>query len=152
MRGSGATLAPSMATRTALPVVPVPNARARPPATLALRLRARATELADGFRRSNRFFKMRLGIVAAWAVLSLATLWGACVTPGPTNALGADVQVNGDSIMGVQLLVRNESAHIWEDGRRRGRARGAEAEQDDRQCSSKRPEPWAQEMASTRGR
>ncbi|HYS80337.1 MAG TPA: hypothetical protein VEM76_06480 [Anaeromyxobacteraceae bacterium] len=39
-----------------------------------------------------------------------------------------------------------------EDGRRRERARGAEAEQDDRQWSSKWPVPWAQEMASARGR
>jgi hypothetical protein len=77
--------------------------------------RARAAELSDGFRRSDRFFKMRVGIVAAWAVLSLATLWGACATPGQHNALGADVQVNRDSIMGTQLLVRNESDHIWED-------------------------------------
>jgi hypothetical protein len=37
-------------------------------------------------------------------------------------------------------------------GRRRGLARGAEADQDDRQRSSKRPVPWAQERASTRGR
>ena len=104
-----------MGTRTDLQAVPGPTGKARPPATLVVRVGARAGELADGFRRSDRFFKMRLGIVAAWAVLSIATLWGACVTPGPTNALGADVQVNGDSIMGVQLLVRNESDHIWED-------------------------------------
>jgi hypothetical protein len=76
---------------------------------------ARAAGWADGFRRSDRFFKLRVGIVAAWAVLSLATLWGACATPGHHNALGADVQVNRDSIMGTQLLVRNESDHIWED-------------------------------------
>ena len=76
---------------------------------------ARAAELADGFRRSDRFFKLRVGIVAAWAVLSLATLWGSCATPGQHNALGADVQVNRDSIMGAQLLVRNESDGIWED-------------------------------------
>ncbi len=104
-----------MATRTDLQPVPAANGKARPPTSLAIRLRARASELAEGFRRSDRFFKIRLGIVAAWAVLSIATLWGACATPGPTNALGADVQVNGDSIMGVQLLVRNESDHIWED-------------------------------------
>jgi len=104
-----------MATRTDLQPIPAANGKARPPETPAVRLRARAGELADGFRRSDRFFKMRLGIVAAWAVLSVATLWGSCANLGPTNALGADVQVNGDSIMGVQLLVRNESDHIWED-------------------------------------
>jgi hypothetical protein len=79
------------------------------------RAKARALELVEGFRRADRFFKMRLGIVGAWAVLSIATLWGACASTGATNALGADVQVNRDSIMGVQLLVRNESTRIWED-------------------------------------
>lgn len=82
---------------------------------LAERARAGVRELADGFRRSDRFFKMRVGIVGAWALLSMATLWGACGSFGPSNALGADVQVNRDSIMGVQLLVRNESTRIWED-------------------------------------
>jgi hypothetical protein len=79
------------------------------------RWRARAEQLWRDFRRADRFFKMRLGIVAAWGVLSLATLWGTCPSSGPGNALGADVQVNRDSIMGVQLLVRNESSRIWED-------------------------------------
>jgi hypothetical protein len=77
--------------------------------------RERLRRVADDFRRADRFFKMRVGIVGAWAVLSMATLWGACSTFGPTNALGADVQVNRNSIMGVQLLVRNESNRIWED-------------------------------------
>jgi hypothetical protein len=77
--------------------------------------RARLRDLAGSVRRSDRFFKMRAGIVGAWAVLSIATLWGSCASFGPTNALGADVQVNRSSIMGVQLLVRNESDRIWED-------------------------------------
>jgi hypothetical protein len=79
------------------------------------RARARLREFGAAFRRSDRFFKMRIAIVGAWAVLSMATLWGACTSVGPTNALGADVQVNRNSIMGVQLLVRNESTRIWED-------------------------------------
>jgi hypothetical protein len=75
----------------------------------------RLTRVADDLRRADRFFKMRAAIVGAWAVLSVATLWGACPSSGPSNALGADVQVSRDSIMGVQLLVRNESTRIWED-------------------------------------
>jgi hypothetical protein len=89
--------------------------RAQAAADLALRARARLRELVAGFRRSDRYFKMRLGIVGAWAVISMATLWGACASFGPTSVLGADVQVNRNSIMGVQLLVRNESTRIWED-------------------------------------
>jgi hypothetical protein len=97
-----------------LPPVPPPRARRSAAASLAERVGARIVKLADGFRRADRFLKMRAGIVGAWAVISLATLWGACPSYGPTNALGADVQVSGDSIMGVQLLVRNESTRIWE--------------------------------------
>jgi hypothetical protein len=76
---------------------------------------AGATEILEGFRRSDRFFKMRLGIVAVWALLSAATLWGTCGSLGIGSSFGADVQVNRDSIMGVQLLVRNASNDIWED-------------------------------------
>ncbi len=98
-----------------LPADPTSTSRVEAFAALAERARARAAKLADDFRRADRFLKMRLGIVGAWTVLSVATLWGACGAFGPTNALGADVQVNRDSIMGVQLLVRNESTRIWED-------------------------------------
>ena len=83
--------------------------------TGAGRLQAIVRAALDDFQRADRFFKMRIGIVGAWAVLSLATLWGACATPGPSNRLGADVQVNRDSIMGAQVLVRNESSRNWED-------------------------------------
>jgi hypothetical protein len=89
--------------------------RLRAAAALADRARGHIREFADDFQRSDRFFKMRVAIVGAWAVVSIATLWGACSSFGPTNALGADVQVNRNSIMGVQLLVRNESTRIWED-------------------------------------
>ena len=94
---------------------PGPAVRLRRAAQLCDAARAQLRDFADGFRRSDRFFRMRVGIVGAWAVLSIATLWGACASVGPTNALGADVQVNRGSIMGAQLLVRNESTHIWED-------------------------------------
>jgi hypothetical protein len=98
-----------------LPPVPSPpRARRSTVASLAERTGKRVARLAAEFRRADRFLKMRAGIVGAWVVISLATLWGACPSSGPTNALGADVQVSRDSIMGVQLLVRNESTRIWE--------------------------------------
>jgi hypothetical protein len=84
-------------------------------ARLADRIRVGAQKLAGEYRGTSRFFKMRFGIATAWAVLSAATLWGACPSSGPTNALGADVQVSGDSLLGAQILVRNESGRIWED-------------------------------------
>lgn len=79
------------------------------------RVRGLALQLADGYRVSDRFFKMRLAILGGWAVLTIVTLWASCTTPSVTNSLGADVQVNRDSIMGAQLLVRNESNQIWTD-------------------------------------
>jgi hypothetical protein len=83
--------------------------------SLAGRARTSALRVRVELRRADRFTRMRIGIVAVWAVLSLATLWGACGSPDRTSSLGAEVRMNGDSIMGVQLLVRNESSRIWED-------------------------------------
>jgi hypothetical protein len=80
------------------------------------RLRERAVRLAEDFRHSDRFFKMRLGVVGTWALLSLLTMWVACPSSGPTNSLGADVQVLRESLVGgEQILVRNESNEIWTD-------------------------------------
>jgi len=84
----------------------------RPPATP----RQWLARWAEDFRRADRFFKMRLGVVGTWVLLSLVTLYGACPSSGPTNALGADVQVLRESLVGgQQLLVRNESNEIWTD-------------------------------------
>ena len=68
----------------------------------------------EGFRRQDRYFKMRAGIIGAWALLTLLSLWTACPSSGPTNPLGADVRVLRDSLVGgEQILVRNESDEIW---------------------------------------
>jgi hypothetical protein len=76
-----------------------------------------AVDLADGYRRSTRYFRMRVGVVIGWAVLSIATLFASCPSSGPTNALGAVVQVlpGNESIMGTQFLVRNDSGRNWTD-------------------------------------
>ncbi len=88
------------------------------PAALVDRARASATDLVAGVRRWSRFARMRAAIVGAWAVLAAATLWGACPSSGPTNPLGADVQVLADSLVGgEQVLVRNDSGEIWTDVR-----------------------------------
>jgi hypothetical protein len=57
---------------------------------------------------------MRAGIVGSWVLISVVTLWAACPSSGPSNPLGADVQVLRDSLVGgQQLLVRNESTETW---------------------------------------
>jgi hypothetical protein len=86
--------------------------------SVAARLAALLREAAESFRRQDRYFKIRAGIVGAWALLTAVSLWAACPTSGPTNALGADVRVVHDSLVGgEQILIRNESNEIWTDVR-----------------------------------
>ena len=78
------------------------------------RVREMARSLAESFRRSDKFFRMRAGIVGAWVLISAVTFWAACPASGPENSLGADVRVLRDSLVGgQQLLVRNESTDNW---------------------------------------
>lgn len=74
-----------------------------------------ATDMAEGFRKSNRAFKLRTAVVGTWIVLALVTCWVACPPSGPTNSLGAVVQLLPESIMGTQVLVSNESDKLWTD-------------------------------------
>ena len=86
------------------------------PRTLPQRLREWGARALEDFRRSDRFFKMRVGVVGTWVLLSAVTLWAACPSSGPANSLGAEVQVLRESLVGgEQLLVRNESEENWED-------------------------------------
>lgn len=90
--------------------------RAPTPRPLPARVGDRVAQWVEDFRRADRFFKMRAGIVGTWVLLSLATLYVACPSSGPANSLGAEVQVLRESLVGgQQLLVRNESADIWTD-------------------------------------
>jgi hypothetical protein len=89
-----------------------------PPAGPLPQLRQAFERLADGLRRSDRFSRMRVAVVAAWAVASLATVFFACPPAGPGNSLGAEVQVREASesfVGGAQVLVRNESDEVWSD-------------------------------------
>jgi hypothetical protein len=75
-----------------------------------------ATDLTEGFRKSDRAFKLRTAVVGTWVVLALVTFWVACPsTIGPGNSLGAVVQLAPDSIMGTQVLVHNDSDRLWTD-------------------------------------
>jgi hypothetical protein len=78
-----------------------------------------AADVAEGYRRSTRYFKLRAAVIGTWAVLSLVTLWAACPSSGPNNALGAKFQLLLRSepgvLMGTQVLVENDSGAIWRD-------------------------------------
>jgi hypothetical protein len=71
-----------------------------------------AQDLSDGYRRSNRYVRMRAAVVASFAVLTLASLWLACPSSGPTNDLDAEIKL-AESFLGNQILLRNESNEIW---------------------------------------
>jgi hypothetical protein len=74
-----------------------------------------ATDLTEGFRKSNRAFKLRTAVVGTWVVLALVSLWIACPPSGPTNSLGAVAQLDTGGIMGAQVLVHNDSGAHWTD-------------------------------------
>jgi hypothetical protein len=74
-----------------------------------------ASEVADGYRKSTRFFKLRAGVVGAWVLLSALTFWAACPSSGPGNALGARVRLERVALMGLQVGVENDSNDLWKD-------------------------------------
>jgi hypothetical protein len=89
---------------------PEPRAAAQRVKELAKEL---ATDVAVGYRRSTRHVRMRAAVVGGWALLSLASLWIACPSSGPTNALGAQVHLLPESLVGPQVLVHNDSDELW---------------------------------------
>ncbi len=90
--------------------------QSRAPENIVERARLFAQQAAEGYRNAGRYSRMRAAIVGVWTLLAAATLWIACPSSGPTNPIGADVQVLRDSLIGgQQVLVRNESSEIWTD-------------------------------------
>jgi hypothetical protein len=80
------------------------------------RLRARAERVVAELRRADRFARMRAAVVVAWVGVSLLTAVAACPPAGTRNALGAEALVLGESFVGgAQVLVRNDSDHLWRD-------------------------------------
>jgi hypothetical protein len=78
-----------------------------------------AADVADGYRRSTRYFKLRAAVIATWALLSAVTFWAACPSSGPGNALGAKfrllLRTEPGVLMGTQVLVENDSDAVWRD-------------------------------------
>lgn len=78
-----------------------------------------AADVADGYRKSTRYFKLRAAVIGTWALLSAVTFWAACPSSGPSNALGAKVQLlsatERGALMGTQVFVENDSDTMWKD-------------------------------------
>ncbi len=82
---------------------------------IALDVADLANDLADGYRKSTRYFKLRLVVVGAWLLLSIATIGlVAAGGGGRGNALGADVQAQ-ETLLGMQIKVENTSNRMWTD-------------------------------------
>lgn len=74
-----------------------------------------AADLTEGFRRSDRPFKLRAAVLGTWLLLALVSAWIACPSSGPSNALGAVARLDVGGIMGTQVLVQNEGGELWTD-------------------------------------
>ena len=77
--------------------------------------RRAAAGVTDGLRRAGPWQRMRLGILGGWLAASLLALFVACPSRGPGNSIGAEVRLLKDSLLGQQILVRNESDEVWTD-------------------------------------
>lgn len=67
----------------------------------------------DDFRESNRYFKVKVGLVSAYVVLCLATVV-VFVPPSELNEIGARVRTSRTEIVGGRyFLVVNEGSDVW---------------------------------------
>jgi len=84
----------------------------------ALNVVAILRETWEDFRNADRYFKYKLAILVAWAVLSLTGVFVACPAAptlmGPTSSLGARL-VMGEETEHPAYVLSNESDRAWED-------------------------------------
>lgn len=74
-----------------------------------------ASDLAVGYRKSTRYFKLRIAVVGTVVLLTMLTVALMPTAPGGrTNTLGADVQVQ-ETLLGTQIKVENRSERMWTD-------------------------------------
>ncbi len=73
-----------------------------------------AGDVADGYRKSSLTFKRQVLVLAAWALLSIVTVAVAWPRTGPSNSLGAEVQIS-EELLGTQVVVFNRSDRMWTD-------------------------------------
>jgi hypothetical protein len=87
-----------------------------------LNSKAIAEELVSDFQASDRFFKYKVAVIAAWAAMSALTLVLACPSArtDPSNRLSAEAHVEQvptlDSAIPV-VVVQNRSETPWQDVR-----------------------------------
>jgi hypothetical protein len=72
-----------------------------------------AADVTDTYRKSNRFLRMRVGIVGGWVLLALVAFYAACPSSGPANALSAEVMLLPETLVGQQISINNGSEEMW---------------------------------------
>jgi hypothetical protein len=77
--------------------------------------RRAADGVAEGLRRAGRWQRLRLAILGGWLAASLLAVFIAFPSSGPTNPIGAEVKTQRHSLLGQQILVRNDSDDLWTD-------------------------------------
>lgn len=92
------------------PNIPDPAVAAQKVKDLARDL---AADVTDTYRKTNRYLRLRAAIVGSWVLLALVSLYAACPSSGPTNALSAEVTLLPETIVGQQISVSNGSKDMW---------------------------------------
>jgi hypothetical protein len=94
----------------AKPSIPDPAATAQRVKDIARDL---ASDVSDTYRKTNRYVRLRAAIVGGWVLLAVVSLYTACPSSGPSNALDADVTLLPETIVGQQISVSNGSRDMW---------------------------------------
>lgn len=71
-------------------------------------------ELAADFRSSDRYFKYKVFVLVAWALLSVSSITVACAGHGPSNDIEATLITTGDASSPL-YAVKNSSLEPWHD-------------------------------------
>ncbi|MBS2026794.1 MAG: hypothetical protein JST54_02720 [Deltaproteobacteria bacterium] len=71
-------------------------------------------QFVDDFRSRDRYFKYKVGVIAAWLTVSTMTLGVSCGGGPKDNSLHAHTQVT-QVLDDKSLLVRNDSNALWKE-------------------------------------
>lgn len=100
------------AVRTSTPPQSFPDRAKSAFADLGLNTLAVLRELADDFKRSDRFFKYKVLVIVSWLALSIAGIVVAMPSSGPRNDLDAKLTMTtvvGDTVYSL----KNQSQEPW---------------------------------------
>ena len=76
-------------------------------------IRGFLSNLASDFRESNRYFKIKAGLIGGYLVVGAATAI-VFIPPGELNEIDASVRISRTEIVGGKyFLVRNQSSDPW---------------------------------------